>query len=97
MQERQQTHGLSEAQQEQLSTTLERISGLEADLQYDREEEEELKKVIDSQKEARLEVVKTLYPQVDLFIFEGYYLPPNPESRTGFRCKEGLIIRYTLI
>lgn len=97
LQERQQTQELTEAQEEQLETAIEKISQVEEDIEYDREEEDTLKKDIDDQKDAKLEVIKTLHPHVDLYIFEGYYLPPSAENRTGFRCKEGLIVRYSLI
>ena len=97
LQERQNTQELTDAQAEQLEQAQEKIAQLEEDIEYDREEEEGLKMDIDSQKDAKLEVSTMLYPHVDLYIFEGYYLPPAPEQRTGFRCKEGLITRYSLV
>lgn len=97
LQERQMTQDLSDAQMEQLEAAQERAVQLEEDIEYDREEEDTLKDEIESQKDARLEVYKTLHPHVDLYIFEGYYLPPSSESRTGFRCREGLIVRFSLL
>ncbi|MFT4553816.1 MAG: hypothetical protein ACI9S8_002458 [Chlamydiales bacterium] len=97
LQERQMTQDLSDAQLEQLEAAQERAVQLEEDIEYDREEEDALKDEIESQKDAYLEVYKTLHPHVDLYIYEGYYLPPSSESRTGFRCREGLIVRFSLL
>lgn len=97
LQDRAQTQELSEAQVEQLENAQEKVAQLEEDIEYDREEEEIIQEEVDEQKDAYLEIIKTLYPHVDLYIFEGYYLPPEPETRTGFRCREGLIVRYSLV
>lgn len=97
LQERQQDQSLTEAQSEQLETAQENVVQLEEDIEYEREEEEAIKEEIESQKDAKLEILKTLYPHVDLYIFEGYYLPPEAEHRTGFCCKEGLVVRFSLL
>lgn len=97
LQERQQTHDLNEGQEEQLNFANDKIEKIEEDIEYDREEEDEIRQEIEAQQEAKLEIIKVLHPHVDLYIFEGYYLPPTAENRTGFRCKEGLIVRYSLL
>jgi uncharacterized protein len=97
LQERTQTHKLTETQDEQFSQAQNKITVVEEELEYNRAEEGEIKKDMEAQADACLDVIKILYPHVDLYIYEGYYLPPTVENRTGFRCKEGLIVRYPLI
>ncbi|SCA63416.1 hypothetical protein SCG7109_AO_00110 [Chlamydiales bacterium SCGC AG-110-M15] len=97
LKERQETHDLTVGQEEQLNFAMDKIEKIEEDIEYDREEEQEIRKEIEAQEDAKLEIIKTLYPHVDLYIFEGYYLPPTAENRTGFKCKEGLIVRYSLV
>jgi len=93
---RAESNPLSESQEQQLASMQEQIPLLTEDIKYDEEEEKKIIKEIKDQTEAKLEVSKTLYPHVDLNIFEGYFLPTEEENNTGFRCKEGLVVSYPL-
>lgn len=87
---------LSPAQEEQLARAMDDINRAEEALEYSHEEEAELKTEITSRKSARLEILKELYPQVDVFIYEGHMVPEGTEKYSGFRCKDGRVQRYSL-
>ena len=87
---------LSAGQEEQLQKVLQEIPGLEDAIQFGQQEEGVIRGEIQKQKSARLEVIKTLYAQVDIHCFEAYYIPPTKEAYVGFKCQDGEIKRYQL-
>lgn len=96
LQQRNKDARLSEGQQAQLDRADADIPSLEEALQYGFEEEGQLKEEIDKRKPARLEVLKELFPQVDVYIYEGHMVPQMQEKHTGFRCRDGVLKRYSL-
>lgn len=87
---------LVDAQIRQLEGAQNEVQKYREALEYAQEEEEELRSQIEKCRPARLEILKELHPQVDVFIFEGHMIPTNTEQYTGFRCKDGRIQRYAL-
>ncbi|SCA63323.1 hypothetical protein SCG7086_AO_00170, partial [Chlamydiales bacterium SCGC AG-110-P3] len=65
-------------------------------LEATHEEEIEIKREIASRRPARLEVMDTLHPQVDVWLFEACVTTQAAEKFTGFRCKDGIMQRYSL-
>ena len=93
---REENGSLTESQQEQISSYENNIKELEEDIEIDIEEEKRVRTEIEERKTARLEVIDTLYPQVDIHIFKGYFLPNENQKHTGFQCKNGLVVPYTI-
>jgi uncharacterized protein (DUF342 family) len=93
---KQQAGELSESQQQQFDRTSDEVADLEDILDFSRREEDTLKTEIDNRRGARLEILKDIYREVDIRIFEGYFVPPTKESYTGFLCRKGRVQRYSL-
>ncbi len=87
---------LTEAQAEQLKSSEELLTSLADQLQTRQSEIDRIKAEIATCEGGKLEVLKTLYPQVDVYIYNAYLLPTSKESFTGFICKNDMIIRYPL-
>ncbi|MDF2550116.1 MAG: polymerase [Chlamydiales bacterium] len=87
---------LSAGQEEQLQKVLQEIPGLEDAIQFGQQDENLVRAEIQKQKSARLEILKTLHAQVDIYCFEAYYIPPTKEAYVGFKCQDGEIKRYQL-
>lgn len=93
---RQREHGLTASQEEQLERTKATVPQLQEALQFAHDEEATIKEEIKQRKNGRLEVLKTLYPQVDVNIFEAKLVPRTAEQYTGLRCSHGAVKRYSL-
>jgi uncharacterized protein (DUF342 family) len=87
---------LSRIQKKQLMKAERQIPELEETLSFSQEQEEHIKEEIKIQRTARLEIHKDLFPQVDIFIFEGHMVPQKIETYTGFRYREGRIQRFSI-
>ena len=96
LQKHQETSPLSESQTVQLDQALTEIPYYEEEIEYEQEQEDSIKEEIETRKDAKLEVMKTLFPGSDLHIFDGLLTPGDPEQHTGFQCKNGLIIKYQI-
>lgn len=94
--EREKDSSLSESQEEQLQRARNDIPTLEDALTFAQEEEEAIRAEIIARKPARLEVLKDLFPQVDVFLFEAHMVPESTEKYSGFHCKDGNVKRYAL-
>lgn len=87
---------LTDSQEKELLQVQDEIPSLEDRLEVIAEEEEFINAEIKKRKSGRLEILKTMHPQSDVFIFDGHFMPETAENYTGFRCKEGEIVRYTI-
>jgi len=83
-------------EQQQLERAQKEIPNLEDYIKYCQEQKEILEKEIEERRPARLEVLETLYSHVDIFLFEGHFIPQSPEKHTGFHYKKGRVQRYSL-
>lgn len=93
---REQEGNLNAMQQQQLAKAQEELREYQEAAAYAEEEENQLKEEICSRRSARFEILKELYPQVDVFIYESHMVPTTVEKFSGFRCKDGRIQRYSL-
>ncbi|MDF2577686.1 MAG: putative polymerase with domain, hydrolase domain and Zn ribbon [Chlamydiales bacterium] len=96
LQKRQQVSTLSQSQQEQLQLLAEKATELEEDIEMYQEEIVQMQKQIEERKKAKLEILKKIYPKVDIHIYDAYYQTESEEPTTGFACRSGLINRYPL-
>ncbi len=87
---------LNESQKKQYKRTSQELMDFEDNLQFATEEEGKIKAEINDRRRAQLEILKELHREVDIHIFEGYFVPTSKEQYTGFRCKKGTITRYSL-
>ena len=87
---------LTEGQQRQYERLKQEIVDVEDGIEFAREEEEKIKKRIDERKGARLEILKDMFKEVELFIFDSRTVIANTEHYTGFHCPKGTIKRYSL-
>ena len=97
LEQRKKVGPLNNGQIVQLKKSLDVIPILEEKVAFVNEDEALLKKEIQERKDAKLEILKTLHPQVDIYIFEGYFIPNSAESLTGFYCSNGDIKRLALL
>lgn len=88
---------LTESQEKQFNSAYQEILLIERSIETAQDEEAKINEDIESRRQARLEILKTLHPQCDVHIFEGFFIPDTPEQRTGFRCVDGEITRYPLV
>ncbi len=88
--------GLTDNQQKQYTRVQNELMDLEDNLQFSAGEETKIKEAINDRRRARLEITKELFREVDVHIFEGYFVPTSKENYTGFRCKSGIVTRYSL-
>ncbi len=87
---------LSEEQKEELVKLQEKIEDAEeTNLMY-KKDIEQLDKRVEDLKDARIEVIKRIYPQVDLYIYNGYLVPSEEDAYTAFVCKDRRIDKCPL-
>lgn len=87
---------LDESQSGFLQNSLNEQPELERSIVVYEEELKELDKEILERRDAKLEVLNTVYPQVDIRLYKAEFTPQTPEPRTGFYCMEDHITRYTI-
>jgi len=87
---------LDSLQQGQLDKAKQEVPDLNDYLKYCEEQEESLKQEIQERRPAKLEILDTLHPHIDIFLFEGHLIPHSAEKHTGFSYRKGSIQRYPL-
>lgn len=87
---------LDSDQLHQLNKARAEVPELQDGLHLANDQEEELKREIASRRPARLEVLDTMHTQVDVWLFEAHVTTESEEKFTGFRCKDGMLQRYSL-
>ncbi|SCA58412.1 hypothetical protein AB751O23_AB_00160 [Chlamydiales bacterium SCGC AB-751-O23] len=92
----QQNGQLNDMQNAQLEENSSKLEVLQKDLERDSKEKEKLKVDIEKCKKALLEVNKTLYPQVSVYIFDSFFMPKKEEEHLGMICRNSLIKRFPL-
>ncbi len=96
LEKRAETNPLSSEQEEQLKKAQEEVPFLEDEIEYEENLKETVEQEIEAQKDARLEVAKTVYPGTDIHIYDATLYPQSSESVVGFRAKNGLVMKYQL-
>ena len=87
---------LTPVQEEQLDENTQKLGVLQKDIDRDTKEKENHKKEVEKCKSALLEIHKTLYPQVSIYIFDGFFMPKKEEEFIGMICKNNLIKSFPL-
>jgi uncharacterized protein (DUF342 family) len=96
LEKKQESQEVSDAEKLEIEKSEENIESLNDDIAFYSNKIAKNKEQINNQVDARLEVEELLHPQVDVHIYEGYFLPEKKEPRSGFQCKQGLIVHYTI-
>jgi uncharacterized protein (DUF342 family) len=96
LQKRQEKSPLSEPQQMQLNFLLEKNQELEQDIEYYTKEQEKITVDIEKRKDAKLKIVKKIFPKVDIYLYDTYCQTEQEENALLYAAREGLITRLPL-
>lgn len=87
---------LTPVQEEQLEENTQKLVVLQKDIDRDSKEKDRIKEEVEKCKSALLEVHKTLFPQVSIYIFDGFFMPKKEEEHMGMVCRNNLIKNFPL-
>jgi uncharacterized protein len=86
----------TQAEQKEVEKLKIQMNTLKEELTNDCDEKNNIELEINQRKDARLEILDTLYPKVDLQIFKGYLLPNEKQTHTGFYWRNGIVTNFNI-
>lgn len=93
---KEQTSELTETQTNQLEGAIGNIPTLKDNIEYDQDEETKIVAEMERMRNAKIEVIKTIYPHCDLYIYDSYLLTSEEEHYKKFTCRESVILCLAL-
>ena len=86
----------TQSEQEEIENLKAQLNTVKEELTSDCDEKNTIELEMIQRKDARLEILDTLYPKVDLQIFKGYLLPNEKQTHTGFYWRNGIVTNFKI-